>query len=188
MDSARVTFVASGSPGGKTDWLIDRISAIVGGPLATAPRLARHDGVWLDTPPASTWVVRGVRSNIRYTTGREQQRLVAAQAELGRPTSTCAALIPIDKSDAWWALAQDERRAIFEDTSRHIAIGAEYLPRIARRLYHGRDIGAAFHFLTWFEYAPEDVGAFDELVGRLRETEEWRYVTREVDIRLTRSG
>jgi len=43
-----------------------------------------------------------------------------------------------------------------------------------------------FDFLTWFEYAPQDAGAFDELVGRLRATEEWAYVDREVDIRLTR--
>ncbi len=43
-----------------------------------------------------------------------------------------------------------------------------------------------FDFLTCFEYAPQDAGAFDELVGRLRATEEWAYVDREVDIRLTR--
>jgi hypothetical protein len=31
-------------------------------------------------------------------------------------------------------------------------------------------------------------GAFEELLGLLRETEEWRYVTREVQSSLRRSG
>ena len=57
---------------------------------------------------------------------------------------------------------------------------------MARRLHHGRDLGEAFDFLTWFEYAPADGGRFEELVARLRETEEWTYVEREVDIRLAR--
>jgi len=86
----------------------------------------------------------------------------------------------------WWELSQDERREIFEERSRHIATGLEYLPAVARRLHHGRDLGEPFDFLTWFEYAPEDAAGFEELVGRLRETDEWRYVAREVDIRLAR--
>ena len=40
---------------------------------------------------------------------------------LGRPEATCAALIPIKKSAAWWELTQEERRQIFEDKSHHIA-------------------------------------------------------------------
>jgi hypothetical protein len=35
-------------------------------------------------------------------------------------------------------------------------------------------------------YASQDSEAFEELVRRLRHTEEWRYVEREVDIRLSR--
>lgn len=69
---------------------------------------------------------------------------------------------------------------------RHIATGLEYLPAVARRLHHGRDLGEPFDFLTWFEYAPADADEFQELVGRLRQTEEWRYVEREIDIRLVR--
>jgi chlorite dismutase len=105
-----------------------------------------------------------------------------------RPTAARAALIPITKSDAWWELAQDERRRILEESSRHIATGLEYLPAIARRLHHGRDLGEPFDFLTWFEFAADDAAAFDELVQRLRATEEWRFVEREIDIRLTRRG
>lgn len=78
------------------------------------------------------------------------------------------------------------RRSAPRDRSHHIATGLEYLPAVARRLLHGRDLGEPFDFLTWFEYAPADAGAFEELVGRLRETEEWRYAKREVDVRLAR--
>jgi len=68
----------------------------------------------------------------------------------------------------------------------HIATGLVYLPAIARRLHHGRDLGEPFDFLTWFEYASADADAFEDLVARLRRIEHWRYVTREVDIRLVR--
>src|SRR5436853_562536 len=90
---------------------------------------------------------------------------------LGRiPVVSRAALIPIRKTLAWWALTQDERRDIFEAQSRHIGIGLEYLPAIARRLHHCRDLGPEepFDFLTWFEYAPADAAAFEELVQALR--------------------
>ena len=60
------------------------------------------------------------------------------------------------------------------------------MPAIARKLYHCRDIGQPFDFLTWFEYAPEDSDNFEELVKALRETEEWKYVDREIDIRLVK--
>ena len=85
-------------------------------------------------------------------------------------------------------MPQDERRRIFEESSHHIATGLEYLPAIARRLHHGRDLGETFNFLTWFEFAPEHADAFEDLVDRLRLTEEWSYVEREIDIRLFRQS
>jgi hypothetical protein len=63
-----------------------------------------------------------------------------------------------------------------------------YLPAIARRLHHSRDLGEPFDFLTWFEFAPQDEPAFDDLLAALRATEEWNYVEREVDIRLERAN
>jgi len=166
-------------------WRIDRIEAVIGSGLLPAARLAVFEGS--GHPGPATWVLRGVTSNTRYTQRQELDTLATRQEALGRPHATRAALIPIRKTDAWWALAQDERRAIFEDRSRHIGVGLEYLPAVARRLHHCRDLGEPFDFLTWFEYAPEDAGAFEELVRRLRQTEEWRYVDREIDIRLTRA-
>ena len=65
--------------------------------------------------------------------------------------------------------------------------GLEYLPDVARRLHHSRDLGEPFDFLTWFEFAPAHASAFDELVRRLRTTAEWDYVEREVEIRVSRA-
>ena len=167
-------------------WRIDRIDAVTGDGLASAPALSVIEGAEALPAGGATWTLRGTTSNTRYTTRREVAALGAIQEGLGRPLATRAALIPIRKTEAWWALAQDERRGIFEEQSRHIALGLDYLPAIARRLHHGRELGEPFDFLTWFEYAPEHAAAFEELVQGLRRTAEWRYVDREVDIRLSR--
>ena len=137
--------------------------------------------------PTAAWRLQGLTSNVRYADRTEVDSLVARQPALDRPEATCAALIPIKKSARWWALSQDERRAIFEEASHHTQIGLDYLPAIARRLHHCRDIGEPFDFLTWFEYAPEHADAFERLVDALRATPEWDYVEREVDIRLVRA-
>jgi len=167
-------------------WRIDRLTAVAGAGLPSAARLAVFEGASGVTAEAAVWALRGTTSNTRYTKRTEVAALAARQEGLGRATARKAALIPIRKSEAWWALAQDERRAIFEEQSRHIAIGLEYLPAIARRLHHSRELAEPFDFLTWFEYAPEHADYFERLVDRLRASEEWRYVEREVDIRLTR--
>jgi len=178
-----VTF-AAGLEGG---WRIDRVTAVAGAGLLVAPWLDVREGPHADDPnDADLWRLRGTTSNLRYTTSAENIRLTSIEARLGRPAATRAALIPIRKVAAWWDLPQDERRAILEDRSHHIALGLRYLPAVARRLHHSRELGEEFDFLTWFEYAPADAAAFEELVARLRQTEEWRYVDREVDIRLSR--
>lgn len=167
-------------------WRVVSITSVRGAPLGTVARLEISQA---DRPPRSTapgWTLNGVRSNIRYATRAEVTTLRATQAPLGRPEARRAALIPIGKTAEWWALAQDERRAIFEEQSHHTAIGTEYLPEIARQLYHCRDLAEPFDFLTWFEYAAEHESAFDHLVARLRQSREWSFVDREVDIRLTR--
>ncbi len=82
-------------------------------------------------------------------------------------------------------MTQDERRAIFEEQSHHTQIGLDYLPAVARRLHHCRDLSEAepFDFLTWFEFAKADTAGFDKLLSRLRASEEWQYVEHEVEIR-----
>lgn len=174
------TFFSFGREG---DWRVERSIVIVGDPLdGVAGRLAVGERPSADASAA----LRGVASNVRYATRTEVTALRAVQEGLGRPAATLAALIPISKSDAWWGLAQDERRDIFEAQSKHHSIGISYLPAIARKLYHCRDLGEPFDFLTWFEYAPEHEPAFDRLVGELRASKEWGFVTREIDIRLRR--
>ncbi len=166
-------------------WRVRSVSAVVGAPLAPIDRLAVLEGARI-APPGATWALLGVVSHERYVEGLEHEELAARSPALGRPEATRAALIPIRKSEIWWALAQNERRAIFEERSWHIATGLKYLPAVARRLHHSRDLGEPFDFLTWFEFAPADEAGFDELVATLRATDEWGFVEREVDIRLER--
>ena len=132
------------------------------------------------------WRLHGQISNLRYATLAELTALRARQEALGRPATRRAALIPIKKSEVWWQMAQDERRDIFEAQSHHTAIGLDYLPAVARQLYHARDLGEPFDFLTWFEYDASDADAFEDLVRKLRSTREWSFVEREVDVRLER--
>ena len=175
--------------GGKAGaWTVETTKAVVGESLALAERLEVRPAL-ISTPPAGAlWVLRGVTSNERYATRAEKEQLVAKQVAPGRPEATRAAMIPIRKNAAWWAMTQDERRKILEETSRHIRIGLEYLPAIARRLHHCRDLTEAepFDFVTWFDFVPADAEAFEELAHKLRATEEWKYVDREVDVRLAR--
>jgi hypothetical protein len=174
------TFVA----GQTGPWRIDAVKAVCGEGLSAAPRLQVQEGIV--SPAEGVWSLRAVSGHVRYVERAEKTGLDPASPTLGRPEATRAALIPIRKSDAWWALPQDERRAIFETRSRHIAGSLAYLPRIARRLYHARDLGESFDFLTWFEFAPEHEPAFDELLVFLRSREEWQFVEREVELRLSR--
>lgn len=168
-------------------WTITSNTTVRGDELPTAARLDVVAGVHTrDATPA--WALRGVVSNERYVTRAEKAALVQTQEAIGRPHAVRAALIPIKKSAEWWAMAQDERRAILEERSAHIAIGLQYLPAIARRLHHCRDLDEPFDFLTWFDFKAEDEGRFDELLARLRETEEWKYVEREADVRVVRAS
>lgn len=70
----------------------------------------------------------------------------------------------------------------------HISVGLKYLPSVARRLHHCRDLCEAepFDFVTLFDYAKADAAAFDEMLAIMRASEEWKYVEREVDIRPVR--
>jgi chlorite dismutase len=174
------TFVGSQ----KGVWKVTGMETINGSPLEKVQRLEIVSGLMAKVPPGAKWLLRGVTSSERYTTRHEHQKLIARQPKLGRPEATYAALIPITKSASWWSLSQDERRRIFETQSGHIRTGLKHVPAIARRLYHSRDMGEPFDFLTWFEFAPSNESVFNALVAKLRRTKEWNYVEREVDIRL----
>jgi chlorite dismutase len=171
--------------GGKQGaWRVLSVDSKAGQNLEPVERLAVVNDVVDKLPFDSAWALQGFTSNVRYAERNEINTLKSIQPELNRPEAICAALIPIKKSAQWWDMPQDERRAIFEEQSHHTAIGLEYLPAIARRLHHCRDLGEPFDFLTWFEFAPEHSAAFDELLVRLRASKEWTFVEREVEIRL----
>ena len=180
-----------GSEGDPGDWHVTAMHSVAGTPLPAVARLAVAAGDAATAPaaPTAAWALRGMASNERYVTRPEKSLLLASQEGLGRPQASHAALIPIRKTAAWWALTQDERRQIFEEQSHHTRIGLDYLPAIARKLHHCRDLSEhePFDFLTWFEYAPEHESAFDALLAALRASPEWAYVDREVDIRLVRA-
>ena len=180
------TTFRGGQSGG---WRVTSISRVKGETLPRVPALSVVHSEAIALPilsSATAWRLAGTTSHLRYTERTEKEQLAAVQAGLGRPEAVQAALIPIRKSQTWWDLTQEERRRIFEDKSQHIAASLKYLPAIARQLFHCRDLGEPFDFLTWFEYAPEHADLFEELVGMLRATEEWTYVEREVDVRVVR--
>jgi chlorite dismutase len=183
-ESQSLTAFCGGQSG---SWKVLSLTTFTGQSLASIDRIeiinARHSFASTDYK----WVLRGVTSNLRYTNRNEKIMLDKTPSILG-PESKYAALIPIKKSEEWWLLTQDERRNVFEDQSHHINFSSKYLSIVARKLYHSRDIGEDFDFLTWFEFAPEHSNQFDELVNYLRNTEEWKYVTREIDIRLMRDN
>ncbi len=117
-------------------------------------------------------------------------RRALADASLVR-SGPIAVLIPIRKSPEWWALAQDERQAYFVQAAQagHIALGQPYAGRIARRLYHSRYLpNSDWDFLTYFEFAKPDTGAFRDLLATLRDptkNPEWGFVDREVEVWMT---
>ncbi|MDV3002864.1 MAG: hypothetical protein N5P05_004519 (plasmid) [Chroococcopsis gigantea SAG 12.99] len=172
--------------GQQGSWQVLDIRAICGENLATVPNIDVVNNIVGDYPSDSTWVLQCFTSNIRYARRDELNTLRAVGPVLNRPEAICAVLIPIKKSVHWWEMAQDERRAIFEEESHHTAVGLEYLPGVARQLFHCRDLGEPFDFLTWFEFAAEYTQDFDELLKRMRNSKEWEYVEREVEVRLMR--
>ena len=169
-------------------WKFVESRVITGDALPDVERLEIIAEHVAPTAAGAAWVLHGVTSNERYVTRPEKEQLLAKQEGLGRPEADCAVLIPIRKNANWWAMSQDERRKIFEEQSHHTQIGLDYLPAIARRLHHCRDLAAPepFDFLTWFEFARKDTAEFDKLLARLRASEEWKYIEREVEFRFAR--
>lgn len=173
--------------GGKQGiWRVATIQAVAGASLELVERVDVVNKATSERPFDSSWVLQGFSSNVRYSKRDELDSLRAVQPGLNRVEARLAVLIPIKKSGQWWELAQDERRAIFEEESHHTTVGMGYLPGVARRLLHCRDIGEPFDFLTWFEFAPEHSQAFAELLVQMRASKEWEYVEREVEVHLVR--
>ena len=169
-----------GSDSGK--WEVQSKDTIIGESLPKCMYINRASEEYI--LENNIWTLKGVTSNLRYTHRDEKVVLDENPSVLNKIENTCAAFIPIKKTDEWWLFTQDERRQIIAENSKHIAIGIKYLSTISRQLFHSRDIGEEFDFLTWFEFSPDNINLFNELLEALRSTEEWKYVSREVDIRM----
>lgn len=163
-------------------------TTLAGPPIALVNSVDMVAGIATDLPADAAWALHGVTSHDHYTTREEKTELISKQAPVGRTEATSAALILLRKNPEWWALTQDERRAILEADLHHIAIGMRYLPAVARRLLHCRDLAdeAPFDFIGFLDFAPESQAAFDRMLEELRATKEWSFMDREIDIRLTK--
>jgi chlorite dismutase len=173
------------SGGNQGQWIVRSMKTLSGNAIEPVSRIEITKESQL--PADAKWTFNAFISNLRYTTRKEKTELDQGSKPLGIESNNYAALIPIKKSDEWWKMTQDERRKIFEEDSRHIALSLDYLPFISRQLHHCRDLGEHFDFLTWFEFSSAHEDKFDALVQMLRETKEWDYVIGEIDIRLHRS-
>lgn len=163
-----VAFVAG--PSGM--WRMDGIVAPHGDALPPAARLAVLEGTDAGGP-GSRWVLRGSATD-DHDEGQP----------LGRPEARLGALLAVRKSPSWWDMASEERLRVLGDRGSDLELAAH--PSISRRLYRSRDLGEPFDFLVWFEFVPDDEAAFEELLGLLRTSDEWSFVEREVDVRVTR--
>ncbi len=136
----------------------------------------------------SEW--RGVARHLQYTDAELRKELQERSAgEYPASDRTMAVFIPIRKSAAWWALAQDERQAHFQKKAgrNHAAIGMEFASKIYRKLYHSRYFEnlPGYDFLTYFEFKEEDSDTFRALLNDLRDVEqnpEWKFVEMETEI------
>lgn len=176
--------------GGATgQWKVTGDQAIQGDPLAPVTHLSIQPATHFESTAGGSWSLHGVTSNTRYVTQDEKAELGPLEPPIGRAESTLAAMIPLRKSDTWWAMTQQERREIFERSSHH-ANGMKALPAIARRLHHCRDLATTepFDFITWFEFAPESLDTFESLLTDLRASEEWQFMDREYELRLERAA
>lgn len=139
------------------------------------------------TAPDLPLVYLGRSQSLQYTSPEQQAALAHAHGEFGAGATTV--IIPIRKSEAWWGLSAEDRRAHFRVGAGHTHTGAPYVDRVYRKLYHSRSMGLPYDFVTYFEFAPEDAGYFRDLLQELRDQNrnpEWRYVEWECEIWLTK--
>jgi len=169
---------------------IDRIQAVAGAALADVTAGGR---LWrLEAPgrlPLPDAPFIGATSHVVYTDSSTRADLTQISRGESGPV---AVLIPIRKTDEWWALGSEKRQAYVMQGSPHghVAIGRRYAGRIYRRLYQARYLpGSQWDFLTYFEFPTSESATFCELLAELRSTEhnpEWAFVDRETEIWMTR--
>lgn len=175
----------------RTRYRVDQIVVVSG---SGTERVRPGDTLWrIDGAPRAVFEKApfiGSTQHLVYTDIDVRSRLVAISSTGSGPT---AVLIPIRKSNDWWALAQDQRHAHFRASTLrpgHVAIGERFATCIYRRLYHARYLpGSDWDFLTYFEFSPANRAAFIDLLAQLRDPRqnpEWRFVEEEIEIWMTK--
>lgn len=183
-----------------TRYRVDRVVGVTGEPAVqlspgtTLFRLETAARIGLPEGTAAKLLFQGVPQHLEYTTKSQRTELLQSRAEVPASADTVAVIIPIRKSAAWWSLAVDERMAHFQKSREkpgHTAIGAEYIDRIYRKLYHTRySIETTDHdFITYFEFLKANEEDFKSLLKKLRDKDnnpEWGFVDREYEIWMTK--
>lgn len=172
--------------GGRTGaWEVTELTANHGSPLARVSHLDITNGPLERIPASTVWVLQGLVRSTRHVI-REEHETRDSKRRNGMAEATCAALIPIRKSAAWWALDKLARLEMTQLSSWSGLPGQQFLSAVVRRLQNGRDLSGQFDEVTWFEYAPRDASVFNDLLAAWRASDEWKYVERDCDMRLTR--
>jgi hypothetical protein len=186
--SVPTPFVGVVVDGGITRYRVEKVVNVAGDPLAVAAgwSVARIESRAKIPAVATDLALTGVTQHPGYTGASDRQSLERVSR---RDPGTVAVLIPIRKTEAWWAMAQDERLAFFHrrnGSAGHIAIGQRFAGKILRRLYHARyQPDGQWDFLTYFELSPNQATTFRTLLASMRNPRrnpEWRFVEREVEI------
>ncbi len=120
MTTLQPTWFVDGDEG---EWRVEALQSVVGEALPACARLGVYGAEAAGAVPRAAavetcrWTLRGTTGHVRYVERDEKRALAAITPPLARAEATCAAFIPIRKSQAWWELAQDERRAILASPS-----------------------------------------------------------------------
>ena len=187
MNSPSFSFVA----GDRGRWEVTSVAPVIGETLEWVPFLEIRNEYLMNVPVDFSWLLRGITSTRRYTNNVQQVNTMAAQPQLGRPEATCAALIPVRKSREWWDMTFEERKQIFESNSirypkirtvRNICPASHASSTIAV-IWASRLI--SWHGSNTRPRTPLLSRILSQLSGLQKE---WKYVDREVDVRLVRSG
>ena len=173
---------------GKAGVAIEPGSALIR--METATRIP------VETANANALLFHGLPQHLQYTSGEQRSDLnKRSRTELPPGKDTVAVIVPIRKTTAWWTLPADERMGYFQkkgDKIGHTAIGAKYVERIYRKLYHTRyAVESTDHdFITYFEFERKHTDDFKSLLAQLRDPQqnpEWKFVDREYEIWMTKT-
>jgi Chlorite dismutase len=202
-DKASVEGLAGKRKQSLTVYRVDKVVAVRGEPgvkLDPGATLVRVETAsklpLLQETKTAALLFQGVPQHLQYTTGAQRADLnKRSRSELLPGKDTVVVVIPIRKSAAWWALPHDERLAHFQkkgDKIGHTAIGAKYVERIYRKLYHTRyAVETKDHdFITYFEFDRAHTDDFKSLLTQLRDPQqnpEWNFVDREYEIWMTKT-